>query len=39
MFEYDKEGINLPKFLNTLKELRTLRKQKKAQNSFFSKAA
>jgi len=29
MFEYDKEGINLPKFLNTLKELRTLRKQKK----------
>ena len=29
MFEYDKEGINLPKFLNTLKELRALRKQKK----------
>ena len=29
MFEYDKAGINLPKFLNTLKELRTLRKQKK----------
>ena len=29
MFEYDKEGINLSKFLNTLKELRTLRKQKK----------
>jgi len=29
MFEYDKEGINLPKFLNTLKELRILRKQKK----------
>ena len=29
MFEYDKEGINLTKFLNTLKELRTLRKQKK----------
>ena len=29
MFEYDKEGIDLPKFLNTLKELRTLRKQKK----------
>ena len=29
MFEYDKEGLHLPKFLNTLKELRTLRKQKK----------
>ncbi len=29
MFEYVKEGIHLPKFLNTLKELRTLRKQKK----------
>ena len=29
MFEYDKAGINLPKFLNTLKELRALRKQKK----------
>ena len=29
MFEYGKEGINLDKFLNTLKELRTLRKQKK----------
>ena len=29
MFEYDKDDINLPKFLNTLKELRTLRKQKK----------
>ena len=29
MFEYDKDGINLPKFLDTLKNLRTLRKQKK----------
>jgi len=29
MFEYDKEGLNLPKFLNTLKELRNLRRQKK----------
>ncbi len=29
MFEYDKDGICLPKFLDTLKELRTLRKQKK----------
>ena len=29
MFEYVKEGIHLPKFLNTLKELRALRKQKK----------
>ncbi len=29
MFEYGKEGIHLPKFLNTLNELRTIRKQKK----------
>lgn len=29
MFEYDEAGINLPKFLSTLKELRALRKQKK----------
>ncbi len=29
MFEYVKGGIHLPKFLNTLKELRALRKQKK----------
>ena len=29
MFEYDKAGIHLPKFFNTLRELRTLRKQKK----------
>ena len=29
MFEYDNGAINLSKFLDTLKELRTLRKQKK----------